>query len=136
MEGTMSKKDLRREQIALLKFEKSLIAAAKDKAEGKALDKAPVLAGLAAVTAAAASVADKLGDATPMQYANAVERAALSANDGNVWLANLAEAVSTGHNVIEMLAQKGAFIIFQASGGTPKEPPSEVVASLLMNGPF
>ena len=132
----MSKKDLRREQIALLKFEKSLIAAAKEKSEGKALDKAPVLAGLAAVTAAAASVADKLGDATPLQYANAVERAALSANDGDVWLANLAEAVTTGHNVIETLAQKGAFIIFQAGGGTPKEPPAEVVASLLTNGPF
>lgn len=133
----MSNKDLRKEQLALLRFEKSLIAAAKDKASGKALDKAPVLAGLAAVSVAAASVADKLGDATPMQFAAEMERASLAASDANAWLTELAVIVSKGHSVIEALAQQGAFVIFQASGGTPKgEPPSEVVASLLMNGPF
>lgn len=132
----MKNKDLRSEQIALLRFEKSLIAAAKDKAEGKGLNKAPVLAGLAAVTAAAASVADKMGDATALQVAAEIERASLASSEANAWLTDLAVVVSKGHNVIETLAEKGAFVIFQASGGTPKEPPAEVVASLLMNGPF
>ena len=133
----MTNKDLRSEQIELLRFEKTIIAAAKDKAAGKPLDKAAVLAGVAGVTAAAASVADKLGDQTPLQYAAEVERAAFAANDANAWLTDLAEVVTTGHSVIEALAQKGAFVIMQASGGTPKgEPPAEVVASLLMNGPF
>ncbi len=130
----MTNKDLRREQLALLRFEKSMKKAATDKAAGKPLDKAPLIAGVAAVTAAAASVADKMGDASLMQYADAVESAAYAANDGNAWLMNLAEAVSKGHNAIEMLAQQGAFIILQAGGGTPKPPQAEVIASVLMNG--
>lgn len=132
----MKNKDLRSEQIKLLRFEKMLIAAAKDKASGKPLNKAPVLAGVAAVTAAAASVADKMGDASLMQYASDVENAAFASNDGGAWLISLAEAVSKGHNAIEALAQKGAFVILQAGGGTPKEDPPSVIASLLMNGPF
>ena len=129
----MKNKDLRSEQIALLRFEKSLKSAAEAKASGKPLDKAPLIAGVAAVTAAAASVADKMGDASLMQYAAEVESAAFATNDGNAWLMNLAEAVSKGHNAIEALAQKGAFVILQA-GGTPKENPPEVIASLLMSG--
>ncbi|WP_375201577.1 hypothetical protein [Hyphococcus sp.] len=129
----MKNKDLRSEQIALLRFEKSMKKAAADKAAGKPLDKAPLIAGVAAVTAAAASVADKMGDPSLMQYADAVESAAYAANDGNAWLLNLAEAVSKGHNAIEALAQKGAFVFLQA-GGTPKENPPEVIAYLLMSG--
>ncbi|WP_428407471.1 hypothetical protein [Hyphococcus sp.] len=129
----MRSKDLRSEQIALLRFEKSLKEAAKDKASGKPLDKAPVLAGLAAVTAAGASVADKMGDASLVKYASAIERAALAPNDGNAWLLNLAEVVSKSHSAIEALALKGAFVFLQA-GGTPKEDPPEVIASLLMSG--
>ncbi len=132
----MKNKDLRSEQIALLRFEKSLKSAAEAKASGKPLDKAPLIAGVAAVTAAAASVADKMGDASLMQYAAEVESAAFATNDGNAWLMNLAEAVSKGHNAIEALAQKGAFVILQAGGGTPKEDPPSVIASLLLNGPF
>ena len=85
---------------------------------------------------AAASVADKMGDATALQVAAEIERASLASSEANAWLTDLAVVVSKGHNVIETLAEKGAFVIFQASGGTPKEPPAEVVASLLMNGPF
>ncbi len=133
----MKDKDLRREQLTLLKFEKTLIAAAREKAEGKPLNKAGVIAGLTAVTAAAASVAGKMGDETPLQFAAEMERAAFATNDATLWLINLAEIVSKGHSVIEALAQKGAFVILQAGGGTPKgQPPAEVVASLLMNGPF
>ncbi|MFC2951471.1 hypothetical protein ACFOOP_05995 [Marinicaulis aureus] len=129
----MKNKDLRSEQIALLRFEKSLTKAAEAKASGKPLDKAPLIAGVAAVTAAAASVAEKMGDASLMQYAAEVESAAFATNDANAWLMNLAEAVSKGHNAIEALAQKGAFVFLQA-GGTPKENPPEVIASLLMSG--
>ena len=130
----MKNKDLRSEQIALLRFENSLIEAAKNKASGKVLDKAPVLAGLAAVTAAGASVTDKMGDVSGVQYAAEIERAALAANDGSAWLMNLAEVVSKAHNAIEALAQNGAFVFLQATGGTPKKDPPEVIASLLMNG--
>ncbi len=129
----MRNKDLRSEQIALLRFEKSLKEAAKEKASGKPLDKAPVLAGLAAVTAAGASAAAKLGDASALQYAAEIERAALAPNDGNAWLMNLAEVVSKSHNAIEALAEKGAFVFLQA-GGTPKENPPEVIAYLLLSG--
>ncbi len=132
----MESKDLRREQLALLRFEKTLIGAAQEKAAGKLLNKAGVLASLTAVTAAAASVAEKLGDATPLQYAAEMERAAFAANDANAWLTDLAGIVSRGHSAIEALAQKGAFEILQAGGGTPKQPPSEVVASLLTSGLF
>lgn len=129
----MKTKDLRSEQIALLRFEKSLKEAAKEKASGKPLDKAPVLAGLAAVTAAGASVAEKMGDASALNYASEIERAALASNDGAAWLMNLAEVVSTSHSAIEALALKGAFVFLQA-GGTPKEDPPEVIASLLLSG--
>ena len=130
----MKTKDLRSEQIALLRFEKSLKEAAKEKASGKPLDKAPVLAGLAAVTAAGASVAEKMGDASALNYASEIERAALAANDGATWLMNLAEVVGKAHNAIEAMALNGAFVILQANGGTPKEDPPEGIASLLTSG--
>lgn len=130
----MKSKDLRKEQIALLRFEKSLADAARATAAGKALDKAPVLAGLAAVAATATTLADKLGVAAPLQFAAEAERAAASEASAGTWLMNLAEVAGKAHNAIEALALQGSFIILQAGGGTPKPPPPEVVASLLANG--
>lgn len=132
----MTQKDLRPEQVKLLRFEKTLVEAAKDRATGKPLDKAPILAGLAAVAAAGAGAAAKLGSEIPLKAAADIEMAATVSGGEDAWLINLAEVVSKSHSVVEALAQQGAFIIMQAGGGTPKEPPSEAVSSLLMNGLF
>lgn len=132
----MDQKDLRPEQVKLLRFEKILIKAAEDKASGKPIDKAPILSGLALVAAAGAGAAAKLGDETPLKVAADIEAAATVSADGNAWLINLAEVVSKSHNAVENLAEQGAFLLLQANGGTPKEPPSEAVSSLLTSGLF
>lgn len=131
----MKNKDLRREQVALLRLEKALETVCREKASGKPLNKAPVIAGLSAVTAAAVSTAEKLGDSSPLQYAAEIEQAAMAANGGEVWLLNLAEVVTKSHNAIEALAQQGAFSLLEARG-TPKLESMEIVSSLLTNGPF
>jgi len=131
-----NQKDLRTEQVKLLRFEKTLEAVCRNFVAGKPLDKAPVLAGVAAVSAAAASAAAKLGDASPLSYAAAIESAATSPAGGEAWLVNLAEAVANSHNAIETLAREGAFAFLQAGGGTPKKTSLEAVTSLLTSGPF
>ena len=130
----MNKKDLRPEQVKLLRFEKAIETACRDFVAGKPLDKAPVLASLAVATAAAASAAVKLGGDAPLKLAADLEAAAASPGEGAAWLVNLAEAATTSHNLLEALAQKGAFALLQVGGGTPKIEPSEKVASLLMSG--
>lgn len=129
----MKSKDLRKEQIALLRFEKALANAAREKGAGKPLDKAPVLAGLAATLATVPALAEKLGSEVPLQVAEELRNAAAMQASGETWLMNLAEVAGKAHNAIEALALKGAFVILQANG-TPKEEPPEVVASLLMLG--
>ncbi|MEZ5893827.1 MAG: hypothetical protein R3C58_11890 [Parvularculaceae bacterium] len=130
----MKSKDLRKEQIALLRFEKALANAAQEKAAGKPLNKGPVLAGLAATLATATALAEKLGTDAPLRYAAELKSAATMQASAESWLMNLAEVAGKAHNAIETLALQGSFVILQATGGTPKEPPREVVASLLMNG--
>lgn len=132
----MSNKDLRAEQIKLLKFERTLQNAAREKAAGKPLDKAPILAGLALVAAAGAGAAEKLGTDAPLAYAAEIEAAATSAGASDAWLISLAEVVTTSHIAIQNLAEQGAFLLFKASGGTPKIWPSESVSSLLKSGLF
>ncbi|WDI32971.1 hypothetical protein PUV54_07140 [Hyphococcus flavus] len=131
----MTKKDLRPEQIKLLRFEKILKETAEEKAAGKPLNKAPVLAGLAVVAAAGAGAAAKLGNEAPLQFAADIEAAAKAPIAGDAWLINLAEVVTKSHSVVESLAEQGAFALLQANG-TPKSPPAEVVQSLLTNGLF
>ncbi len=130
----MAKKDLRPEQVKLLRFEKTIEAACREKAAGKPLDKGPILAGLAGVAAAGAGAAAKLGTDAPLQAANAIKTAAHAPGGGEQWLIHLADVVSRSHNAIENLAVQGSYALLEASGGTPKIAPSEVVASLLKSG--
>lgn len=129
----MAKRDLRPEHAKLLRFENLIKKACRDRASGKTLNKAAVLAGFPMLAAASASAAKKLGDETPMQLVAEVEALARSPLAGDAWLVQLAEAVTNGHNALESLADNGAFLMLQASG-TPKRSVSEFVQSLLMNG--
>ncbi|PQA88029.1 hypothetical protein [Hyphococcus luteus] len=129
-------KDLRTEQVKLLRFEKSIEAACRNVVSGKPLDKAPVLASLSALAASAAAVSAKLGTDAPLRLVAEAKAAAAQPVESSSWLVNLAEAASKSHALLETLAQDGSFQILQASGGTPKRATTETVASLLMNGPF
>lgn len=132
----MKDKDLRQEQVKLLRFEKAIENACRDVAAGKPLNKAPVLASLAAVTASAAAVAAKLGEDAPLALAAQAHAAAAAPAEGAEWLINLADAATKSHTLLEALAEKGAFALLQVGGGTPKLQPSERVASLLTSGLF
>ena len=129
----MARRDLRPEQLQLLRFEKLIEAACRETVGGKKLNKVPVLAGLPLVAAAGAAAAQKLGVEAPLQHAADVQAAAHSAATGSAWLVQLAEAVTTGHNAIEALAREGSWLL---AHGTPKKATAEVVQSLLTNGPF
>ena len=131
-----NQKDLRREQLELIRFENLLEAECEKYATGARFNKAAVIAGAGAVSVAALSAAEKLGDGAPLQYAAELESAVMSQASGEAWFLNLAEVVTKGHAVIEALAQNGAFAFFQAGGGTPKKRSVEAVSSLLMSGPF
>ncbi len=129
----MADKDLRPEQMKLLRFEKLIEKTCREKVGGKGLNKAAVLAGLPLIAAASAGAAQKLGDDAPLRYAADVEAAARSSLTGDAWLIQLAEAVSTGHTVIEALATQGSWLFVH---GTPKRKTAELVQSLLTSGPF
>ncbi len=129
----MAVRDLRPEQVTLLRFEKLIEKICRDKVDGKALDTAPVLAGLPLLVAASATAAQKLGDDAPLRHVAEIEAAARSQAVGDVWLLQLAEAVTKGHTVIESLAAQGSWLFVH---GTPKRNTAEFVQSLLTNGPF
>lgn len=133
---TPKSKDLRAEQIRLLRFEKAIETACRNVAAGKPLDKAPVLASLSALAASAAAVSAKLGTDAPLRLVAEAKAAAAQPMESSSWLVNLAEAASKSHALLEGLAREGAFHILQAGGGTPKRDMTETVSSLLMNGPF
>jgi len=130
----MARRDLRPEQVKLLRFERLITQACREKIGGKKLNKASVLAGLPLVAAAGAGAAAKLGTDAPLRFAADIEAAAQSAAPGEAWLTQLAEVVTAGHNAIQDLAEKGSWLLIH---GTPKDPPAaEVVKSLLTNGLF
>ncbi|MFZ5619179.1 MAG: hypothetical protein ACOZAA_17840 [Pseudomonadota bacterium] len=99
-------KDVRKEQIVLLKFERKLAA----------------LAGfVAAGSAAAASAADTInGEATAKAY-----------EDIRAALVNLADVTSHAHAMLERSALEACAKALEVSGGIPKASSSEVVRSIL-----
>ncbi len=129
----MAKRDLRSEQVKLLRFERLVEAACRDFASGRKLNKKPVLAGLPFLAAAGAAAAQKLGANEPLRHVAEVELVAHSAGSDSAWLLQLAETVTKGHNAIEALAEQGSWLLVH---GTPKRATAEVVQSLLTNGPF
>ena len=123
----MRTKDLRKEQIALLRFEKELTQKAKDLAAGRKITPAAFAAGLASLTWAGNAAAEKLGSDAPAQVA--VDAKNILAQSGDISgevLVSLAEVVSKGHAVVEKMAVDASFLILQASGGPKKDPPQVV----------
>ena len=99
-------KDVRKEQVQLLKFEKKL---------------AGLAAFVAAGSATAASAADKVNaEATLKAYA-----------DISNALVHLADVTTKAHAVLEASVIEAGVRALQLNNGTPKNPPSEVVRSLL-----
>ena len=99
-------KDVRKEQLVLLKFEQKL-------------------AGLAAFVAAssvtAASAADKInGEATTKAYENIRDA-----------LVQLADVTAAAHQSLQGTVAELGLRALEASGGTPKASASEVVRSVL-----
>ena len=104
------KKDIRREQLELLKFEKELAALAATFVGG---------AGIAAATSS------KIGDDVSLTVYE----------DVRVALIQLAEATSRAHAAVEEVALKAGANYLQATGGLPKQnPAAEIVRSLLGAG--
>lgn len=99
-------KDVRKEQLVLLKFEQKLAALA---------------AFVAAGSATAASAADKInGEATTKAY-----------EDIRAALIHLADVTSQAHVMLERSALETCAKALEASGGIPKASSSEVVRSIL-----
>lgn len=124
----MHKKDLRREQIALLKHEQTLTAAAKKLAGNKGFDRKAVIASAAAASAVAIAAADKLAQPALADFA-ALNDAAATQTGENLLIA-LAHVATSAHAAFESAAMEAGFILL-AQGGTPKEPPARAVLSAL-----
>jgi hypothetical protein len=99
-------KDVRREQIVLLKFEKEL---------------ARLAALVAAMSATAASASEKIDAETAASAYEGIKQA----------LVGLADATTAAHQQLETVAVGVGARVLEAIGGSPKDPPSEVVRSLL-----
>ena len=99
-------KDLRKEQLALLRFEKQI-------------------AGLAATLAVGAGVAKAVDGKL-----HATEATAAYA-DIEAALMHLAEVTTEAHEAINAKAEQAGAKVIQVSGGIPKFEPSKVVASIL-----
>lgn len=125
----MKPKDLRKEQITLLRFERALKKAAKDKAEGRGFDAAKLAAMAAGVSAAGLAAADKLSQPALAKFAAMTDAAAQQS--GETMLVALARVMTEGHAAYEAAAVRLGFGLL-ADGGRPKdEPPLQVVLSLL-----
>ncbi|MEK7264675.1 MAG: hypothetical protein AAB227_01125 [Pseudomonadota bacterium] len=99
-------KDVRKEQLVLLKFEQKL---------------AGLAAFLAASSATVASAADKInGEATMKAY-----------QDIQVALVQLADVTSAAHQSLQGTVAELGVRVLEASGGTPKASTAEVVRSVL-----
>ena len=98
--------DVRKEQLVLLRFEKQI-------------------AGLAATLAAGALVAKSVDGKLQASDASAAVVNVQSA------LMHLAQVTADAHAVLNAKALEVGVNLLQASGGTPKEDPPRVVASIL-----
>lgn len=98
-------KDLRREQLVLLRFEKQLVALA---------------AGLAAGAGAARAADAKLASPEASAAFAEVQKAIL----------HLAEVTGAAHAGLKASALEAGARFLEATGGTPKEEPPKVIASL------
>ncbi len=100
----MSKKDLRREQVKLLRFEKEMIAST---------------ATLATFLTAATAHAEEAGDAESLAMLEKLQNAQIA----------LAQTASQVHDFLGARALEAGGLLID--GGRPKDLPSEAVLSLL-----
>jgi hypothetical protein len=128
----MMTKDLRREQILVLRFEKTLADQAKRKMAGKKISRSAIAVSLAGLFTAGTASAAKLGSDAPIQVYNAVQEALPKTGEisGEI-LVSLAEIIGKGHALVESLAIDASFKLLEVSGGTDKDPPVEMVKSIL-----
>lgn len=125
----MKRKDIRKEQIALLKFEKTLPQQAETLKAGDGVNRLSLAGGLAGVVGVSIVAAYKLGSVEPIaQASNAVVAYAANVTQGEQLLISVAEAISKGHAVIEEMAVESGLRLLEVGGGTGgKEAVSEVV---------
>ncbi|MBB5519704.1 hypothetical protein [Amphiplicatus metriothermophilus] len=98
--------DIRKEQLALLRFEKQLLA----------------LAAVVATGAEAAKAAnEKLGSTAGAEAFASLQNAVMT----------LATAASQAHEALSVRAAEAGARVLQASGGVPKKDPAQAVASIL-----
>ena len=129
----MQSKDIRKQQTALLQFERILPMQAETLKAGGRVNRLSVAGGLASVVGASLVASYKLGSLEPIAYASkgVVTYVANVAQDDKL-LVSMAEAATKAHAAIEQMAVEGGLRLLQAGGGTHKEaPPSVVVKSIL-----
>ncbi|MEO1135628.1 MAG: hypothetical protein AAFW68_03320 [Pseudomonadota bacterium] len=123
----MKAKDLRREQIALLRLEKTLETEAKNVRAGGAVNRSKIGAAMSVALAGGVVAAEKLNAPELLQHVHNVE--AQGSKTGVELLTGLAEAVSAGHAAFE--AKGNALGYLLVNGGRPKIEPAQMVASIL-----
>lgn len=126
----MTKKSLIAEQKRLLVSENILKNQAKRLASGRGVNTAAVNMAVTGAVAAGVAAAAKLGNDTPLSYADSLAQASTTL-EGRELLTALADIMSAGHGAIQQLAANGGFTIAEASGGVPKKLVSEVVKAIL-----
>lgn len=123
----MTKRDLRPEQIKLLRLEKAIETEAKNVRDGGAVNRGKITAALTVALAGGVAAAEKLGSPELLKYVENIE--AQGSKAGVELLTGLAEAVSAGHAAFE--AKGNALGYLLVDGGRPKLDSAQVVASIL-----
>lgn len=125
------KRDIRKEQVSLLKFERLLKRQAKRIAEGRNADRAAIAAGLTGLFAVSASASVKAGEAMPAELVSqASDLVATSETVTGDVLVKVAEFIGSAHAIAEALALNAGLVLLQADG-SPKEPPALAVKAIL-----
>ena len=128
----MNSKDIRKEQIALLRFESILPEQAKKLVAGGKVNRLSIAGGLASVVGASFVASYKLGSVEPIAHAaDAVVTYAANVAQGDKLLVSVANTISDGHAAIEQIAVEGGLRLLQAGGGTGKPDAAVVVKSIL-----
>lgn len=128
----MNSKDIRKEQIALLRFERVLPEQAKQLVAGGKVNRVSIACGLASVVGASFVASYKLGSVEPIAHAaNAVVTYAANVAQGDKLLMSMANIISDGHAAVERVAVEGGLRLLEAGGGTGKPDAASVVKSIL-----
>lgn len=129
----MKRKDIRKEQIALLHFEKTLPLQAEALKEGGRVNRLSLAGGLASVMGVSMVAAYKLGSLEPIAHAsNAVVAYAANITQSDKLLVGVAEAISSGHAAVEQMAVESGLRLFEVGGGTGGKAAANVVVKSIL----